>query len=445
MRIIDNMLLVSTNDEEKHELLINTLTGKINVVSADEAKCIRRLKVGEFSNLDSRLEKRLINDMLKAGLIMSASEEEKLVAQILSECRQRHNLVMNQNQITVFVLTYMCNFACPYCYEYAPLNQDCKVMTKEMVDRVFEINAGTLNQIALYGGEPLLPETRKIVEYIVSKAPLAEYSVTTNGYHLVDFIDILSNLKVQYVMVTLDGPEEAHDLTRMLKGGGRTYARIIQGIKMCLNHLVPIRIRMNISEENVSSCEKLREMLINEFGSQFDSGLLTFELQPLFQLSFDNRNKLNDRLVYNKVADEGTPLRYNTIMHTVSPILSPFLNNERRKFVPRYCNCDAEGKRRFYDVNGDIYSCILSLNNKAAVVGTFYPEFKFKENSILTRNVEEIAECRACKLKFLCGGGCANGIIATDGDVMKPNCHQTMYEIYYELPRLFRKYTNDGN
>ena len=41
-----------------------------------------------------------------------------------------------------------------------------------------------------------------------------------------------------------------------------------------------------------------------------------------------------------------------------------------------------------------------------------------------------------------CGGGCANAILNTAGDVMKPNCQQILHEVYDELPKLFGKYTN---
>lgn len=442
MRLIDNMLLIKADDKDNHEILLNTLSGKIHILTTFEADCIRKWKTNEPFVCENEDENNLVLELQENGYVMSITEEEELEKRIMSRCRERHSIILNENKFTVFVLTYMCNFACPYCYESAPKCTNSSIMTEEMVDRIFDINGGTLSQIALYGGEPFLPETRSIIEYIVSKASNADFSVTTNGYYLLEFSDLLRKLNVQNVMVTLDGPEDLHNKTRKLKNGEGTYSKIMQGIRTCLMHSIPIKIRMNITPENISPCEQLRESLIKEFPTQFNKKILTFELQPIFQLSTENKDELNERLIFNKMTDCGLPTKYNMISLTSSPVLRTFINNTRQNFRHRYCHCDAEDRRRFYDSEGDIYSCILSLNNKAATVGTYYPECKFKGSSFLTRNIESIPQCKTCKLKFLCGGGCANAILNTAGDVMKPNCQQILHEVYDELPKLFGKYTN---
>ena len=62
-----------------------------------------------------------------------------------------------------------------------------------------------------YGGEQLLPETKPIIEYVIKKKPNARYSLITNGYHIVDFIDILKNIVISNIMITiLDGPKRKY-------------------------------------------------------------------------------------------------------------------------------------------------------------------------------------------------------------------------------------------
>lgn len=55
------------------------------------------------------------------------------------------------------------------------------------------------SNIALYGGEPLLLQNKEIIEYIISKAPNAKYSITTNGYNIIEFIDILSRIDINNI------------------------------------------------------------------------------------------------------------------------------------------------------------------------------------------------------------------------------------------------------
>jgi uncharacterized protein len=313
-------------------------------------------------------------------------------------------------------------------------------MTKDMVDKIFKLNNNDLKRITFYGGEPFLPQTMSIVKYIISKAPNAMYSATTNGYHLIDFFEILSNLRISNIMVTLDGPKEYHNKTRILKNGGETYDQVTHGIDKFLNNKIPVKIRMNISRDNLKQCMALREEYIHKFKSQYDAGILMFELQPIFQINPETKAELDEAIFYEKVSPNGAPSKYNMMSVTVSPVLNAFINNSKKHFRPRYCHCNAEWKSRFYDAEGNIYSCILALKNTAAAVGTYYPDFFLKQKSMLSRNIESIAQCRECKLKFLCGGGCANAIIDKNGDVMKPNCDMIVNEVYNELPKLFRRY-----
>lgn len=443
MRVIKHSILVKVDDSEKHGLLIHALNGNISVLTQEEVTCVEKWMGTNEIQTETDSEITFFEELSGAGFFKKSDEEEEaLVQRIMTRCRKIHeSIVDNSSKAAVFVLTYQCNFACPYCYEHAPEYNEKKVMLPEMVDRILEISGNALEDIALYGGEPLLPETRSIVEYIVSRAPHANYSVTTNGYYLPEFLDIFKELNVNHLMVTLDGDQELHNKTRVLKNGEGTFQKVLDGIELYLTHRIPIKVRMNITPANVERCTALRDRLIEKFSQQYTDGILMFELQPVFQLSDDVKSELHGKLFFEKATPAGISPQYNIMSLTVSPVLNAFVNNRKQSFRPRYCHCDAEGKRRFYDAEGNIYSCILSLKNSAASVGTYHPQYQLKQQSILTRNIETIEACKSCKLKFLCGGGCANAILTKDGDVMKSNCAAIIREVYYELPKLFRKYT----
>ena len=442
MKLIENMVCIKVNDDENRSLIINTLNGNINVISEEEAIWVQKWKEKNDILPLTVEEEKFVKELTENEYIVENSEYEKIIEEkIFDTARERHKAIRERLSGAVFVVTYKCNFRCPYCYENAINCKDREILTKDMVDKIFELHNNKLEKIAFYGGEPLLPDTKGIIQYIISKAPYASYSVTTNGYYLSEFFDIFSKIYVDNIMVTLDGPENIHNVTRILKDGSGTYQKIVDGIKKFLENSIPIKIRMNISKKNIEECLKLRETFINEFKEQYSKGILMFELQPIFQINPKEKSDLNEKIFFEKSTSHGNKYKYNMMAHTVSPILNKFINNSKKSFRPRYCNCDAEGKRMFYDTKGDIYSCILSLKNNVASIGKYYPEYYLKENSIYTRNIETIEECRNCKMKFLCGGGCANAIIDEKGEVMKPNCVAILNEVNHELPKLFRKYT----
>lgn len=198
----------------------------------------------------------------------------------------RKNII---NEI-VFVLTYKCNFACPYCYE-KKVKENRKSFTIDMVDKVFDLYKN-IEKISFFGGEPLLLENRKIIEYIVKKRPNDIYSMMTNGYYLEEFCNIFKNKKVECIQVTMDGPKKIHNKSRVLKNGDGTFEKIMKGIYSALKCGYPIRIRMNVNERNISDCIKFREELCEEL-KEYEK-LVSFELYPIFQVK--EKSKLLEML-----------------------------------------------------------------------------------------------------------------------------------------------------
>ena len=151
-------------------------------------------------------------------------------------------------------------------------------MTVEMIDKVFEINPD-LKRIGFFGGEPFLPENRGLVEYILRKAPNANFYAITNGFYLENYMDLLQSVRFSNIQITLDGTENNHNKTRFEIKGQPTYDKILSGIQKCLSADIPVTIRMNLSSENFE--DLLREKSIIE---STDWGRKAkFEIQPLFQ------------------------------------------------------------------------------------------------------------------------------------------------------------------
>jgi uncharacterized protein len=129
----------------------------------------------------------------------TVEEEQEYFVKIAIKIHQIKSRLMPSY---IFMPTYSCNLRCPYCFQdHMRTNTAFKhllqTMQPEMVDRIFaampqiEEAHGVTNDmdlsrdITLFGGEPLLAESRPIVEYIINKAQAlgkARISAVTNGW-----------------------------------------------------------------------------------------------------------------------------------------------------------------------------------------------------------------------------------------------------------------------
>ncbi|MCL2840923.1 MAG: radical SAM protein [Defluviitaleaceae bacterium] len=441
MRIIKNHIRIPIDGNEC--ILVHTHLGSQFVLGEKEHQTFCRWKDSSVIKPRDEQEVDFYNTLCDNKFLLTSAEEDELEASTLLISKENYSLQQNSLFGAAFILSYACNFSCPYCFENRIGKSKDLIMTRDMVDSILRLYDNSLNYISLFGGEPLLPENKEIIEYIISKSPASIYSVTTNGYFIEEFFPILRTLNVMQIMVTFDGEKEVHDKTRILRSGGETYSKIMNGVELLLENNIRVKIRMNISSNNRESCMSLKNKFIEKYNKAYEGGNLLFEMQPLFGLHHDTKKNLEMHLYYPEVSN-GTKTsmrdRDNTLSKTLSPLLNVF--SSPKKFIPKYNTCNAETNVRYYDSKGDIYSCIVSVGSEHAIVGKFYPTVEMKENGFLSRNIESIPECRVCKMKFLCGGGCAHAIIEEDGNVLKPNCGQIYNEIKL-IPELYAKYNRN--
>ena len=73
--------------------------------------------------------------------------------------------------------------------------------------------------------------------------------------------------------------------------------------------------------------------------------------------------------------------------------------------------------------NGDIYWC-LCLNGKSGKIGNYKDKFfdRDKVEKLGNRTIFKIEQCRRCRLRYLCGGGCMLPLTSGDGEVYRPAC-----------------------
>lgn len=212
-----------------------------------------------------------LEDFILGGFLINEDLDE---IEILRERLLKRRYNGNTLSLTI-TPTLKCNFACPYCYEQG--DKPGK-MTAELQDKIIEmlnVYKNFINHFSVtwYGGEPLLAFdvienlSTHFIEICKSNNIKYDASIVTNGYLLgrATCNKLINELNVTAIQITLDGPSEIHNKTRILHNGKGTFEQILENLKtsadLLENHTV---IRTNVNKENYLSVSKLNDVLVKE-------------------------------------------------------------------------------------------------------------------------------------------------------------------------------------
>ncbi len=177
----------------------------------------------------------------------------------------------------LFILpTEKCNFRCTYCYEdfaAGRMKKETILGIKALLERRCT-DLRYLN-ISWFGGEPLTAKdiVLEISEYAMSLAyryPQLRYmgDMTTNAY-LLDYktVAALANVGVRNYQISLDGPREVHDKSRIRADGSSTYDRIWANLLAIRDSSLPVSImlRIHFTADTLKLINPLIEDIRREF------------------------------------------------------------------------------------------------------------------------------------------------------------------------------------
>lgn len=122
-----------------------------------------------------------------------------------------------------FILTHRCNFQCAYCD--IPAAAGVEMTAEEFCRAIDELLAVGLSRASFSGGEALIrPDALRIIAHAKQRGLFT--SLNTNGWLVPRYADALRDV-LDMLVVSLDGPEQTHDLVRRKQ---RSYARVLAAI-----------------------------------------------------------------------------------------------------------------------------------------------------------------------------------------------------------------------
>ena len=413
MRTSSYIIPVKLESETNKYMLIHGYTGAMDIVTDSLLAKIKNI------SSENTLSEKMAQTLQKRGYITDKNEEEEYayVARIANALHQRESILMKN---FTWVVTYNCNFRCPYCFERRDLKDGKQAITfnPKMVDKAYKameeiepIQKFRSPIITLYGGEPLLVENKNIVTYIVEEGCKRGYKFTaiTNGYDLNHYLDLLSIDKINKLQITIDGTKNNHNQKRIHHECNNTFDKILNNVQLALTKGVEIVVRINTDNKNAEDLSTLKSIfeklnLTQHRNFNYYSALLRNnenipnkdkkKLEFLSTASFFDKQKMNgficqDFGIYQKV--------YNA-MKTGKPIplRSSFCSSQTGGYV--------------LDPMGHIYPCWETIGNSKYQIGNFMPK-KIQWNKEIiatwhTTNVGNNIKCKLCKYALFCGGGC---------------------------------------
>ena len=174
----------------------------------------------------------------------------------------------------VYEATMRCNLHCEFCYVGDFLNIEGEWRTELDIDalrRAFPEHAGF--QVSLTGGEIFMrKDILSVMELFREKGYACGY-LTTNGTIINDErADALADLAaagfLKHISVSIDGPQELHDVARGLKG---TFERTCAGLKRLQEAAkrknAPLRVSINttVAHESLETLDAMVDVA-NELG-----------------------------------------------------------------------------------------------------------------------------------------------------------------------------------
>ncbi|MCL2361025.1 MAG: SPASM domain-containing protein [Defluviitaleaceae bacterium] len=374
---------------------------------------IDKIKHNELQQyIDSGIEIsdiELVNNLKAGGFLISAERNELDVIK-LRMLKSRYNT--NALGLTI-VPTADCCFRCLYCYEKDVIKPI--YMTPEVEDAIVNlaesyIRVITSFRVNWYGGEPLMNIgsverlSRRLMEMCERHNVAYHADMVTNGYLLTrEIAQLLVELKVSSLQITLDGCEDVHNERRPHTDGSGTFSVILSNLIASKDILPDVSLRINVDKSNITAGGDISK-IIDEHG-------LKGKVQPYLGRVMDEKHE--NASCFDSCGFSREEFKY----------FSEFTDTDMymRHYpiaMKNYCGADYLNSY-VIGADGKLYKCWLDIGDDARCTGSLIDGVDANESlymSYLLNDPTVDEDCNECKLLPVCMGGCPHKrIIKNEG------------------------------
>jgi uncharacterized protein len=338
-------------------------------------------------------------------------------------------------------LTTACPLQCPYCYV---ISKESKSMSEEVLEESIQYilkNAKeekTYPYFIFFGGEPMLqyPLIEKCVnrvnEYWRESSLVPRFLIITSGTILPKNLSLLKRKEVG-MQISLDGPKEIHNRTRIYANGRGTFDDIVKNIGLIKRNGIALSIRSTITNESMDWLEPFVDWCFS----------LNLPLLATPVAEVECQSPTDATLSYSPFQMEKFIKIESALLKKIcenyflkEPFLSPFLYLPPIISLtmlfrgPRQYHCSVGRGKIAIMPNGDVYPCQRFAGINAMKIGNI-KEFDLFASPVYEtfskRSVENIPLCSNCEWKHICAGGCSALSYGIQKTIFSPSPQYCLY------------------
>lgn len=350
---------------------------------------------------EDELDSDLYKELVKRLFICNNHKDELLIYK--STVMNRRN--QNSSMHLTIAPTMDCCFECFYCFEK---NTNKSYITDDVIDAIIKNIEHRPNiqslRLTWFGGEPLMA-IDKMQDFYRKFRPTfkGEFAsnIITTAFHIDErVIDILKEIEVTSMQITLDGMEATHNAIKFTAGCDNAFRRVISNIDLLVERYPELNIvvRVNTTKENSDEFIELYKFIVSRYrGKRVNSS-------PSPVMNRTNDEKITNLFNHSEFSKFSIDLWAthrivsSWFMYQHSPVSECAIRNINALSV---------------DPEGYVYQCWENIGNKERIIGKLNTEGNLVNiNQIeLNRNLygaDPLSDpkCMKCSYLPMCGGGC---------------------------------------
>jgi uncharacterized protein len=327
-------------------------------------------------------------------------------------------------------VTRQCNLRCGYCNDW---RKTSPVMGPDVLKRITDIAMDDPGSAAVafiwHGGEPTLqpPDYFRAALRMQAESNVRRKHtlniVQTNATLLTpEWVAFLVDAKVG-LSISLDGPKEVHDMTRVGVGGRPTFDRVRDGMARLRGEGVPFGVLMVMSDELLAAGAARVWGLIEELGIEYVDFIPArppnrpggTQLAPTISPEFVTHGRWTQFMA--EIFDLWWASSGNVHIKMLESVMSRLIGAE-----PELCIIGGGcfGGVFAVEPDGTLTTCDLFQGEKqfefGSVFGTTFPEARASDafRTIRSWNDIRLESLQSCPRFGLCNGGCPHNAIIYD-------------------------------
>lgn len=313
-------------------------------------------------------------------------------------------------------VTNKCNLHCLGCYsDNTARNKECDLSGKDMLRFLDELRSAGVENLVISGGEPLFREDIvDLVEYAKRSCGIERITLITNG--TVDGREIYTGLAPYLDTMAVSLDTYALECHAYLRDEG-IFDKIISHIKQMQESGLKVSILPTLHHKNAERMLEYIE-LSKQLGTEISFSIFTTRQEKMYEDYTLTKKDL-------KYISEHFS-NYNIDDMPINNIL------EGKRHCGTGCNIISVG------TDGSVYPCHMLMEDqfkRGNLTEKRLAEI-LQENKCRKRcwenDVKDIAECRECEFKYLCGGGCRARAYFVRGSIQSPDPFCSMYKEFYK-------------